>query len=204
MVVIADMGIAPTCTRDGTRLVAAYGMPALHITQFDPTTGQVRFKVTPAAGNQIASEIATGYIHVFGTDNLGERMHIPHFAGCFFVRKSVARRFPKKDFRFSSPCASSIGRGRECGMVPPPSTTKHKETEMKLTKTDIRQKRAELVDVLLKIEKLKDDKTSLEKTLSADFEQNEAAYRNGIATENGILIRRPSWKSVAKPVVEAA
>ena len=46
---------------------------------------------------------------------------------------------------------------------------------MKLTKTDIRQKRAELVDVLLKIEKLKDDKTSLEKTLSADFEQNEAA-----------------------------
>ena len=75
---------------------------------------------------------------------------------------------------------------------------------MKLTKADIRQKRAELVDVLLKIEKLKDDKTSLEKTLSADFEQNEAAYRNGIATENGILIRRPSWKSVAKPVVEAA
>ena len=75
---------------------------------------------------------------------------------------------------------------------------------MKLTKTDIRQKRAELVDVLLKIEKLKDDKTSLEKTLSADFEQNEAAYRNGIATENGILIRRPSWKTVAKPVVEAA
>ena len=75
---------------------------------------------------------------------------------------------------------------------------------MKLTKTDIRQKRAELVDVLLKIEKLKDDKTSLEKTLSADFEQNEAAYRNGVATENGILIRKPNWKTVAKPIVEAA
>ena len=75
---------------------------------------------------------------------------------------------------------------------------------MKLTKTDIKQKRAELVDVLIRIEKLKDDKTSLEKTFAVDFEQNEAAYRNGVATENGILIRRPSWKSVAKPVVEAA
>ena len=75
---------------------------------------------------------------------------------------------------------------------------------MKLTKNDIKQKRAELVEVLLKIEKLKNDKTSLEKTLNADFEQNEAAYRNGIATENGILIRKATWKSVAKPVVEAA
>ena len=52
--------------------------------------------------------------------------------------------------------------------------------------------------------KLKADKTSLEKTLDADFEQNEVAYRNGIATDNGILIRKPSWKSVAKPVVEVA
>ena len=75
---------------------------------------------------------------------------------------------------------------------------------MKLTKNDIKQKRAELVEVLLKLEKLKADKTSLEKTLSADFEQNEADYRNGIAMENGILIRRPTWKCVAKPVVEAA
>ena len=46
---------------------------------------------------------------------------------------------------------------------------------MKLTKNDIKQKRAELVEVLLKIEKLKNDKTSIEKTLDADFEQNEAA-----------------------------
>ena len=75
---------------------------------------------------------------------------------------------------------------------------------MKMTKADIKQKRAELVEVLLKIEKLKADKTSLEKSLDADFELNEAAYRNGIATENGILIRRPSWKTVVKPVVEAA
>ena len=75
---------------------------------------------------------------------------------------------------------------------------------MKMTKNDIKQKRAELVEVLLKIEKLKNDKASLEKTLDADFEQNETAYRNGVATENGILIRKASWKRVAKPVIEAA
>ena len=86
----------------------------------------------------------------------------------------------------------------------PDFTTTERNKTVKLTKNDIKQKRAELVEVLLKIEKLKNDKTSIEKTLDADFEQNEAAYRNGGATENGILIRRPSRKTVAKPVVEAA
>ena len=75
---------------------------------------------------------------------------------------------------------------------------------MKLTKADIKQKRAELVVVLLKIEKLKNDKMSLEKTLEADFAKNESAYRNGIVTENGVLMRRPSWKTTAKPIVEVA
>ena len=42
---------------------------------------------------------------------------------------------------------------------------------MKLTKNDIKQKRAELVEVLLKIEKLKNDKTSIEKTLDAYFKR---------------------------------
>ena len=73
---------------------------------------------------------------------------------------------------------------------------------MKLTKADIKQKRAELVEVLLKIEKLKNEKTSLEKTLDADFTQNEVAYRNGVVTDNGVLQRKPSWKTVAKPIVE--
>ena len=75
---------------------------------------------------------------------------------------------------------------------------------MKQTKTDIRQKQAELVEVLLKIERLKSEKTSLEKALDADFELNEAKYRAGVKTDNGILVRKPSWKSLAKPVVEAA
>ena len=75
---------------------------------------------------------------------------------------------------------------------------------MKLTKADIKQKRAELVDVLIKMDKLKNEKTSLEKTLDDDFKKNEAAYREGIVTENGVLMRKPSWKTTAKPVVEVA
>jgi hypothetical protein len=83
-------------------------------------------------------------------------------------------------------------------------TPKKGNNQMKLTKTQIKEKRAELVAVLLKIEKLKDEKTSIEKTLMPDFEANESAYRNGVATENGILIRKASWKCTAKPIVEAA
>ena len=75
---------------------------------------------------------------------------------------------------------------------------------MKLTKTQIKEKRAELVNVLLKIEKLKDQKTSIEKILAPDFETNEAAYRNGVVTENGILMRKVKWESKAKPIIEAA
>ena len=74
---IADMGIspsfAPALDETGT-LKLTYAMPRLAITSFDPTTGAVRFKVTPGEGNLIVSEIATGYIHVYGTDNLGEKM----------------------------------------------------------------------------------------------------------------------------------
>jgi hypothetical protein len=75
--VIADMGIAPAFAPalDATgTLKLTYAMPQLVITSFDAQTGAVRFKVTPGEGNQIVSEIATGYIHVFGTNNLGEKM----------------------------------------------------------------------------------------------------------------------------------
>ena len=75
--VIADMGIspafAPALDATGT-LKLTFAMPQLVITSFDAQTGAVRFKVTPGEGNQIVSEIATGYIHVFGTNNLGEKM----------------------------------------------------------------------------------------------------------------------------------
>ena len=74
--VIADMGISPAfgeVDETGT-LHLTYAMPKLEITSFDAQTGAVRFKVTPGQGNQIVSSIATGYIHVYGTSNLAEKM----------------------------------------------------------------------------------------------------------------------------------
>ena len=74
--VIADMGLSPCFAgvdETGT-LKLTYAMPKLEITSFDPQTGAVRFKVTPGEGNRIVSEIATGYLHVYGSGNLGEKM----------------------------------------------------------------------------------------------------------------------------------
>ncbi len=74
---IADMGIspafAPALDATGT-LKLTYATPQLMITSFDAQTGAVRFKVTPGEGNQIVSEIATGYIHVYGAGDLVSRM----------------------------------------------------------------------------------------------------------------------------------
>ena len=74
--IIADMGIAPAIgevDETGT-LKLTYAQPNLKITSFDAQTGAVRFKVTPGEGNKIVSEIAPGYLHVYGTDNIGEKM----------------------------------------------------------------------------------------------------------------------------------
>jgi hypothetical protein len=71
---IADMGIAPNCTKNGTVIDAVYSMPEIKITSFDPATGAVRIKVMPGSGNTIVSEIATGYLHVYGTDDLSKAM----------------------------------------------------------------------------------------------------------------------------------
>jgi len=74
---IADMGIspafAPAPDETGT-LQLTYGTPTLEITGFNPSTGEVWFKVTPGAGNEIVSKMATGCLHVYGTDRLGEPM----------------------------------------------------------------------------------------------------------------------------------
>ena len=74
--IIADMGIAPAfgeVDETGT-LRLTYAQPSLKITSFDAATGAVRFKVTPGEGNKIVSEIATGYIHVYGTNKLSDPM----------------------------------------------------------------------------------------------------------------------------------
>ena len=75
---------------------------------------------------------------------------------------------------------------------------------MKLTKAQIKEKQTELVEVLLKFEDYTKLKKSLVAILDEDISENEEKYRNGIVTPKGILVRKPSWKCVAKPIVEAA
>lgn len=73
---VSDMGLAPSAVVDPStgELKFTYATPKLALTAFDPETGAVRFKVTPGAGNTIVSELATGYVHVYGTDSLADRM----------------------------------------------------------------------------------------------------------------------------------
>ena len=73
-----------------------------------------------------------------------------------------------------------------------------------MTKTEIKEKRTELVKVLLELKSANNRKVALVKALTPDFEANEAEYRNGIKTEAGVLIRKPSWNVEAKPIVEVA
>jgi len=74
---IADMGISPMfapALDDTGTLQLTYAKPTLEITGFNPATGVVRFKVTPGEGNEIVSTMAKSYLHVYGTDKLGDPM----------------------------------------------------------------------------------------------------------------------------------
>ena len=72
---ISDMGLAPAFAIDETgTLNFTYAEPKLAITSFDAATGAVGIKVTPGEGNAIVANINTGYVHVYGTDTLGEKM----------------------------------------------------------------------------------------------------------------------------------
>lgn len=73
---IADMGIAPMLTITGTEATAVYRTPKLSITSFNPETGIVRIKVEPGEGNKIVGYLATGYVHVYGTNDLAKRMSV--------------------------------------------------------------------------------------------------------------------------------
>ena len=88
--------------------------------------------------------------------------------------------------------------------IAPPLSQPRKGHAMKLTKMQIKEKQAELVEVLLKIEEFTKLKKSLVAILDEDIVGNEEKYRNGIVTPKGILVRRPKWNFEAKPVVEAA
>ena len=73
-----------------------------------------------------------------------------------------------------------------------------------MNKTEIKEKRTELVRTILAIEKLKTQKAAITKSLAPDFDEHEAEYRSGVKTDAGLLFRKPSWNFEAKPVVEVA
>lgn len=72
--VAADLGIAPKLTVDGTTATATYAQPKMRITAFNPETGLVKIKVEPGEGNVIRTTLATGYVHVYGTGDLAQKM----------------------------------------------------------------------------------------------------------------------------------
>ena len=72
--VIVDLGIVPDIAVSGDTATVEYKSPSLTIVAFNPKTGIVRIKVTPGEGNSIRSQLVTGCIHVYGTDDLLKKM----------------------------------------------------------------------------------------------------------------------------------
>ena len=72
--VIVDLGIVPDIAVAGDTATVEYKSPSLTIVAFNPKTGIVRIKVTPREGNSIRSQLVTGCIHVYGTDDLLKKM----------------------------------------------------------------------------------------------------------------------------------
>ena len=72
--VIVDLGIVPDIAVSSDTATVEYKSPSLTIVAFNPKTGIVRIKVTPREGNSIRSQLVTGCIHVYGTDDLLKKM----------------------------------------------------------------------------------------------------------------------------------
>ena len=72
--VIVDLGIVPDIAVAGDTATVEYKSPSLTIVAFNPKTGIVRIKVTPGEGNSIQSQLVTGCIHVYGTNDLLKKM----------------------------------------------------------------------------------------------------------------------------------
>lgn len=95
-------------------------------------------------------------------------------------------------------------RRGSAAIVAPPLSSTERNKPMKLTKTQIKEKQEELVDVILRIDALGRQKKSLVAILDDDFSENEAKYRNGVVTPKGLLVRRPRWDVIAKGIAEVA
>lgn len=70
-----DLGLEPEVSREGSTLTAAFALPTLTVTAFEPETGTITVCVTPGAGAQIAKTPAEttlkGILHLRGTNALG-------------------------------------------------------------------------------------------------------------------------------------
>ena len=70
-----DLGLEPEVSREGSTLTAAFALPTLTVTAFEPETGTITVCVTPGKGTLSATtpNITTlkGILHLRGTNTLG-------------------------------------------------------------------------------------------------------------------------------------
>ena len=65
-----DLGIVPETTLNDGMLTAMFAMPQLVIKSFEPKFGRVNVQVIPAGNASVGKAMATGVLHVFGTESL--------------------------------------------------------------------------------------------------------------------------------------
>lgn len=69
-----DLGIRPLTRLEDGVLTATFALPKLTVVAFDPQTGLVKMRVEPSDGGTIKGTIATGVLHLYGTETLSMPM----------------------------------------------------------------------------------------------------------------------------------
>lgn len=68
--IMSALGVSPARSTDASGAVATYAMPEVSIDSFDPASGRVDVKVTPADGGAVSDTPVTSCIVVKGSDDL--------------------------------------------------------------------------------------------------------------------------------------
>ena len=68
--IMSALGVSPARSTDASGAVATYAMPEVSIESFDPASGRVDVKVTPADGGEVSDTPVTSCIVVKGSDDL--------------------------------------------------------------------------------------------------------------------------------------
>ncbi len=74
IVVCAALGVLPKTTLTDGTLTAAFALPTLRITAFDPMAGSATVQVVPPAGAKAIRSIQTGVLHLLTTTDLAQPM----------------------------------------------------------------------------------------------------------------------------------